>query len=726
MKHIINQFTGEKARKATLIILVMIYFLRIINLDQDLPPWGIATYQPADEGAYAMLAINKQNYGVINPISPESTGMKYGSYTPPSLRTNILGNLFTYIGLSLIGDNYFGLRVPYILFGFINLMLFLIVLNILRKKYGTGRNVEKWLVVGALFCMVTDFSFYIASRTVEPSLVRMIFSQLIFIALLKFPDSYRLRFFLIGILISISVFLIYITNVFLFLAMALTLLHILRTKGRDKFFSSTGYFILGCTLIYVLSEMYFHFVWHTSALINMYYSITDFAGVQGYNITGVTGAITLKIILKGLIKYFSANYFLYNTPILTLFAISVPIVIYAIVKKKDINVFFLFGAVLSFLLQTMVSEDYIARKLLLIYPYFIFLIFLAYYNRKEFLNKIKKRRNLIMLYLFLTGVFCISSVFFRLFIIRDGTVLDFSTIDKLLIIILGLVPTLFFIIKTIYGTYKDELNYRKLMCVCLTMFSMAVVLNITLITKYTIIRHNFSERNAMIELADKVNDKYVVGNYQIGFTLYNTMKPIYENYNVYAKIMEKNNDVLYLDYDDKIPGMRNFLDNTVFMDSQYTAEPIYEVKRTFQTFGQAKNMSLYKVALKKDVIKAYRDDYMQKERAYNQEKDQLFKTLEGLNYDEYRLEKARIENELAKDKEALGTNPYPDSYGDTYGDLVKESYVTIHGNIYGNIEAPIYGDVYGNIYGNVEKEIKGHVYGTIYGKILINSEEPGD
>ncbi|MCO5385898.1 MAG: hypothetical protein NHB14_09175 [Desulfosporosinus sp.] len=259
MKHIINQFTGEKARKAAIIILVLIYFLRLINLDQDLPPWGVGAYQPVDEGAYAMLAINMQNFGVINPISPEATGIEIGSYTPPSLRSNILGNLFSYIGLSLLGDNYFGLRMPYVLLGFINLMLFFIILNTMRKKYGTGQDREKWLVVGAFFCMVTDFSFFIASRTVEPSLVRMAFSQLVFLTLLKLPDSYRLRFFLMGILITTSVFLIYITNVFLYLAIGLTLLYILRTKGRDKFISATGYFILGCLLIYALSEMYFYF-----------------------------------------------------------------------------------------------------------------------------------------------------------------------------------------------------------------------------------------------------------------------------------------------------------------------------------------------------------------------------------------------------------------------------------------------------------------------------------
>lgn len=124
----------------------------------------------------------------------------------------------------------------------------------------------------------------------------------------------------------------------------------------------------------------------------MYHSITDFAGVKGYNITGVTGAITLKIILKGLIKYFSANYLLYNTPVLALFAISLPIVIYALLNKKDINILFLLVTVFSFLMQTMISEDYIFRKLIVLYPYFIFLIFLAYFYRKEFLENIKAKK----------------------------------------------------------------------------------------------------------------------------------------------------------------------------------------------------------------------------------------------------------------------------------------------------------------------------------------------
>ena len=90
-------------------LVISIYFLRILNLDQDLPPWGIGYYQPVDEGSYSLLALNYTHYGYLNPTTIGD--ISYEVNTPLQTRTNIFGNILSIISLSLFGNNYYGFRL---------------------------------------------------------------------------------------------------------------------------------------------------------------------------------------------------------------------------------------------------------------------------------------------------------------------------------------------------------------------------------------------------------------------------------------------------------------------------------------------------------------------------------------------------------------------------------------------------------------------------------------
>ena len=79
-----------------------IFSIRIIHLDSDMPNYGIAYYQQVDEGPYAYLALNKINYGYINP---DLMVDEVDQYTAPHLRTNLVGNLLSYITIKIFGKN---------------------------------------------------------------------------------------------------------------------------------------------------------------------------------------------------------------------------------------------------------------------------------------------------------------------------------------------------------------------------------------------------------------------------------------------------------------------------------------------------------------------------------------------------------------------------------------------------------------------------------------------
>ena len=150
--------------------------------------------------------------------------------------------------------------------------------------------------------------------------------------------------------------------------------------------------------------------------------------------------------------------------------------------------------------------------------------------------------------------------------------------------------------------------------------------------------------------------------------------------------MEGDNEILLLDYEDRDTGMRNYLDNYIFSNSEYTAYPIWHIQRKFQTFGQKRNMCIYKIKKKNEVIKEYQDI-----KIVDNNQSILYNNIIGDYYDN------------------INDDIYVDILGSIYGDIRGDIYGDIRGDIYGNIYGDIYGDIYGNIWGER--------YGDIHGQI---------
>ena len=121
MNKLLKKITNSRLILLIAVILVAaLYCLRVFNLDQDLPAWGVAFYQPKDEGCYALLAVNEWEYGTIAPENPFAEGTTM--LVQEHVRTNLLGNLLEIASFHLFGDNYYGLRMPMVLLGFVNLL----------------------------------------------------------------------------------------------------------------------------------------------------------------------------------------------------------------------------------------------------------------------------------------------------------------------------------------------------------------------------------------------------------------------------------------------------------------------------------------------------------------------------------------------------------------------------------------------------------------------------
>lgn len=581
------------------IIVILFYFVRVYNLDQDLPPWGIGYYQPVDEGAYSLLALNYIHFGSINPAY-DNVG--HAISTPLQCRTNIIGNIVSIFFMNFLGNNYYGFRMGYIFWGLLVLAIYILCIKSICKNYTDG--IRKNIVITiSVVAILFDFMFYMASRTVENSIVRLTFNLLIVYVCFKLENSYRLRFFLISFFAIISVFLIYITNIFVCLAVFLYILNVLLVnKDKNQKTDLIIYSILGMVVAIIVSELYYKIFWQSSLIDSTLSIINSFSSSTGYTITGntETGGV-LKAIMYKVLAFSGANSLLYNLPVLFLSVAFFPYILLKYVKKGN-RVSILFYIIISFLAQTLFIEDCIGRKIIVIYPCFILLILDVIVNREHFesfLTRLNIFGKLIYAYYILFDILlCGFVLIYRFKFAQDNTNLDFDTSIKVCIIIFGFNMACICFVSIFSCLCKGTSKYLNVYNAFLISMFCAILFNGSLIYKFSLKEPTFYDRDAMIELNDYIGKKdiYVTGGgFQLGFALYNDMQYIMQSDMEGIKnCMESDDNVYIIDYEQIGDWTTEFFNEYYFDQGEYTLEPVYIIHRNYQAYGIKRNFCLYK------------------------------------------------------------------------------------------------------------------------------------
>ena len=580
------------------ILIFLIYFFRIINLEQDLPPWGIGYYQPIDEGAYSEMALNMCTYGTINPDTPVETGAEVGSYTPYHLRMNIVGNLFSFLGLKIFGNNYYGLRLPYVLIGAINLLLFFLIL----KKLGNKFNIIL-LFLGLVLC---DFMFFMASRVAETSSVRLLFIQLILYWFLCFKEKNILNYVGIGFLVTFSTFCVYITNIFLYLAVLILLIFLIAQNRKDGM-KALLWFCFGSIISLLMCETYYRINWDIGAIENALQAIKSFSASNGYAISGVTENVDVILFLKKMTAFWGANSLLYNLPLVLMFFLSIPFSVYYIYKTKDILCVLFLGIIGSFWLQTMFVEDCIGRKFIIVFTCLLAYIFYLICLSEElntFIKKIREsnRKKIIFSgYLLMVCGYCIVILIYRFYWAMDNTYADFGNNVKSFIAVLDILGCILVVLGMLKTIWEGKLYLKSGL---LIVWGILIVLNIGLTVRYQYINPTFCEKESMIALKEYVDkdDAYVTGGgHQLGFALYNNMKfLVVPTTQKIAEYMESGENIMLIDYGIEEPNasaMNGYFDS-IFENSDYRVEHLYTIQRNFRTYDQKRNSWLYKLTEK--------------------------------------------------------------------------------------------------------------------------------
>lgn len=565
-------------------ILTIIYFIRLIYIDSDIrAPWGVLNYQPFDEGCYGALALHKIDFNTINPNNFYKGSYEY--LMAPHVINNLVGNVFSYFTLIIFGDNYLGFRLGSIIAGYIITVLFVLTLKELIYIYKKENDSKAWFAMFFFIIYLTfNFVFYNASRIVEPTLYRLLFLQIITFIFIKRSFSDNIKNFLLGFLSVLSVFFVYITNLFIGVSIIVTLLFYIFNYEMKKAKQYCIFCFCGGLVAYIISFIYYYFFWNTTPIKNALDAIFTFQSVPGYSVTEVS-------LYDKILNFFSSNIFLYNPILIVLLFFALPYFLSEVFCRKNKEILFLLSLILGLFFQTLLSEDYIVRKSLVIFPTMIYLIFIYIIMDKNKINKYKINQKCMAmlckyfflfskLFLIITLLYCAK---YRLIYIENGTNLDFSKIDSILVYGLTVISILYILFNSIF--YKYNKYPVRLLYFCLLG---VLLINCTFIFKYNFYKNTFSDKEIMQQLGKIADNKIVCFSYDNSNTLYNNILPLMCPEDQILEYMKKNPDIYYYGFEDfqTFNSDKNSLNQHV--------EICYRFEREFETFGIKRSFALFR------------------------------------------------------------------------------------------------------------------------------------
>lgn len=563
---------NDKAYRLIIIFIFSLFLFRILNLDCDLPAFGISYYQPIDEGLYSKMAINLYKYDSL-----VNTG-DFALHTAPNYRVNILGNFMQFIALKIFGNNYYGFRLAYVLLAGITLFFIFKSSEILLENYKIPLKISRMLTIGILIYMILDFSYLMMSRTVENSNLRafsLALSLYIFVGV-----SEKCKYFFVTLIGVTSIFLIYYSNIVIVVAIFFVIFNAFLRKEWKHFKNIFLQSCLGAVTGVGIAEVYYLVVWKSEAFSNLFHAIFDFSerinANQSFDI--------IKNSIKGLFLFFNSNMFFYGFGFLALSLLALFFNIIYTLKKNDEIFLFINSSIVWGVLQSVLTQDWMERKAIVFYPALILNLILFVINVKSS-NITEKRTFLKRVFYIIFGIFLLTNIYtmFRLHV-NYGYIYDFEKSD-LIVVVLGIVIQFLVFMMYLYKRIFHKKIYRQYLLGIL--ITSGVVVNLFFSAKYVYFYPKYDAKNTMKQIGEVVGDTYIGGPYAYGFSLYNDCKMIPNTMEDTSSLVKDGYVEYVLDYSNA-----PFYANQII--PEYSRELVYESQHSIQVYGSYKDIGLYK------------------------------------------------------------------------------------------------------------------------------------
>lgn len=547
--------SGLTTRSAWLTLLAVAVFLfsRFLFLDQDLPVWALAFYQPNDELYYTISAFNLFHYGTWTH--------KVLDFLPPDEGPLLaLQNLLTYFGLLLFGNNFFGLRSASV---FCGVVVFAGTLWSVRRIPADDPFWKNFVVASAAIYMIVDYFFLQSSRVNDPTTFMMAATVGCMLLVSRVGNAGGLRSsLLLGFAAGVVVTFVYIYMVYVAAALGLTVLVCRFRQGWRRVLLHVLVFSGGTALAVGLFAV-FSSVFFQVGLIDLAGRIL------------VTGGVRADFVARGMFSYMidnaqeafeetlRHNLFLYNPALLMVYLSALPVFLLTLVReRRPIDVFVAACVAFRLLLSALIPFDYYEKKLIQVFPLVIYVVAHAAISARSVYRGILGGAPLWLVFHLVFNAFLAATLpdflverFPKLYIKNEFVA---STGP---LIVLGLWPLLL--------ASRARLRAGFAVIVVLLLMKPGIRLDREFVYKSP----TFQYRDSLIRAAPKLDGKILAGGLSYAVRLYNTSIPTMNFYAYYYYGREKFGALSRQIYEQKLA------DGTILFVPQHPAgflKPIYD------------------------------------------------------------------------------------------------------------------------------------------------------
>lgn len=522
-----HSFSNKDLNMWFIVLCILFLLSRIIFLDSDSPKWDISNYQPIDELYYSTTAFNLYHY--------HDWQHQVLSYVPSdSSSENLLGNILCFSTLSVFGNNYFGLRMASVLaaFGVFVLMLFILKNYLTRRKFANidlSSNYVSVIILICLLYLLCDFSFLMAGRIMEPTIFRMLaLIMVLYLFSTGFTEkSINSKWFVCfaGFLAVAAVLYVYPYNLFIIPAIWFLCFYAALANGYKQAITQTCIFLVGAMIGIVSYEVFLRVILDRS-IMDVIVSLSIFSGniavPSGSGSIGIISAI--KPYIYNIFGVLSTNIFRFNPILLVTFLGALPIIIFNLIKQKDIRDILLASLLGFYLLQSLFINDYFYRKPVIMLPMVLLLIAVSVATYRDFIEYLRNNYKLLIAFKCYV-VLCVCCALGILLINSSEKLVAYDALSGGISVLL---PIFIFQLLFIFILLTRRKPMPKYLTTIILIFIM--IPSIYLSTRYIYVNPSYSYKNTMIKLSDHIDNEVVAGGMAHGFRLYNTSVPVINPY----------------------------------------------------------------------------------------------------------------------------------------------------------------------------------------------------
>ena len=493
-----------------LIIATMLIFgIRIINLDADVPAYELGYYMQFDEGFYAVDGIKIARPEMVAvQQAVDDTGLRQWPTSDSWIVTVMVA-----LSLRLFGNNYYGLRMSSVIQGFLILVMLLLIM--LRER----RENHYFEVVFPSLILLSSYGFLLATRIVEPSIGRCFFLML-FLLIGYFQErGNKPGLFTYGVVAMVCVVLSYPTNIFIIGAAGCQILYklILGRKTLADFIKKLLIFVGGMTAGYAICEPLYYMAEGTTFASRFVLDVSKQAGSLI--------VLSPSAFKNNICDYLKSNTVIYTPAIVVLITVGIVWCAYKGIKEKQGFYALVFFTVVMHAAQSVLVSDFVARKSVVIFPAFLLCLFLLIRDYDEALLKIKNCRYSRLF----TFFWLIETAVMMYFSYRKIWVIsDCLTTPVLKMILVAFMELQLALLAVLILTVKKDGKKAVVVAFMIITIIPAVIMSIK-----TVFCSEKTEKAAMIDIGSIVGDKCVLGGFPYCACLYNDIIPMSGMYDYY-------------------------------------------------------------------------------------------------------------------------------------------------------------------------------------------------